>query len=113
MYNVTTSSLAASSISSGTLGWLLTIFVSLSILLTLYALFRSFRQFLYGSVVSAALFLVYKLSRWMGVEAQNNNYTPIMTYGWIVVFIFMSIFIGFFLMKLPIIKKWEKEYARK
>ena len=108
--NVTSSAMA--SLSPEAVGWLITIMIFLGIILTVFLISKYFRQFLYGAIVSAILLIVYKVSRWIGVETINKNYDPITEFGWVAGFIWISVIIGYFIRKIKAIKDWEKKILK-
>jgi len=103
--NVSSGLAMTASISSGAMGWLLTVGIFIAVLVTLFILSKNFRHFLYGTVVTTICYVNYTLSRWIGVETTQTNYGPIKVLGYIVGFILVSIGAGKILMKFKFMKK--------
>ena len=78
-----------------------------SALYSLGSLFKNFRRTAYGSVISGFLLVVYKISRWIGISTQEQNYVPMRWFVYIVGFIVLSWIIGTILDKTKIIDKIE------
>ena len=112
MTQIQNTTMALSELPNATsLGWIITIVIFAAILLTLFLLSKNLRRFFYGAVVTVILFIVYKISRWIGVAtAIENDYDPIRWFGYIVGFIIISIIIGWFLQKTKLIKKIEENF---
>jgi hypothetical protein len=103
--NVTTS---VSTMSAESVGLFTTVCVVFTTVLLLILVSKNFRNFIYGSVVSICIILLYKFSRYIGVETAKGNIIPITYFAYVAIFIIVSIIIGFIVRKTELVKIIEK-----
>jgi len=96
---------------SVTCGWVVTALIFATILFLICLLSQNFRQFIYGSIFIVLSFVIYKVSRAIGVStAIDKDYVPIKWFGYVAGFIIISIFIGWILKKFGFVKDIEDKF---
>jgi hypothetical protein len=98
---------AIASISPSYMGMLITVIVFITIFVMIFLLSKNIRKAIYGGIITSILYGVYKVSRYIGISAEQGNTLPLLTFSKICGFLLVSIIIGHFIIKLPIIKKLE------
>jgi hypothetical protein len=104
--NATTSMVAM--IPAENMGWLVTVTVFITILITLFLLFRYFRQFIYGAVTTAVLAVIYWVSRSIGKATTVGDYSLLKIFAGVIIFIAVSLILGFFIRKIKYVKELEE-----
>jgi hypothetical protein len=89
--------------------WTIPVVIFIAIPLVLFFLSKNFRAFIYGAIVCGLLGANYAFSRYVGNSAQEGNYSPLKYVIGGIVFIVISIGIGYLMRKTKVIKKLEKE----
>lgn len=106
-YNTTFNVL--STIPANNLGWIATAVAGAVIIGLLFLTIYNIRKFLYGSAVTAILGVIYLISRYIGVNTAEANYTPLVWLIGTLVFIIASISIGAILEHRGILNKIEEK----
>lgn len=90
-------------------GWIVTIIVFVLIIATLFLVSRNIRATFYGAIVTGALGGIFKLSRMTGKMAEAGNTGVFKGILGVVAFLFVSYFIGKFIMQTKWFKKLNLE----
>jgi hypothetical protein len=73
---------------------------SFVILFLLFFTFKNFRRLIYGIPVTISLTIIYLLSKYIGFSTQKGDYIPIKWFIYIILFISISIIIGYLILKM-------------
>lgn len=89
-------------------GLLISIISFSIIVLTIFFVSKNFRRFIYGALITVVLTVIIFISRYIGEEANIGNSKPFNYLSFIMIFILVSICIGWILQKKGYIEKMEK-----
>ena len=96
-----------STISSGFNLGLVAILIFIVIIVMLFCLFKNFRRFLTGLIILIPLGIIGRISYSISKATGEGSYTPIISFGCIVVGIIVCIGLGMLIEKF----KWYKEFV--
>ena len=89
------------------IGWLITAGVFIATFVILFLIIRNFRRAIYGSVVNAFLVGGYKISRFIGLSAEQGDFEPLKFFGWVAGWVIFAIIFGYIVEWLGWTKKFE------
>jgi hypothetical protein len=91
-----------------TLGWLITVMIFATIIISLYLISLNVKRFVIGSAITTVLLVLYKFSRYISIQAITGNTGLLTKTIYAIIFIAVSTVIGMIATSKASKKQWNK-----